>query len=295
MILGGAMPFGGWELGATVRVLSGHTDIIWSVVPVDSAGAGVMLWTTSSDRTIRRWDPVVGTQIGASIPYPEGFPGRLVPVTDRTGQRLLLHVVAKEADDGFGTAVPVVRYFDPTTATELRPPLSVRPGPSGHPICQVNLPDGRVTIATGRDSGVQLWDLDSGAPVGPMLTFPGQFETATSMWTLDSGGNTVLVVCRSRGDIGRYDVASILAGTWTGTQTKLTGLAPVDAVPVPLPDGGPGWPSEVSGADRTRTRTLWRTGCTCSTRRRCNRSDRTSSCPPRSKPWPASRCGTAGT
>ncbi|HET6393083.1 MAG TPA: WD40 repeat domain-containing protein [Blastococcus sp.] len=234
------MPFGGWELGATVRVLSGHTDVIWSVVPVDSAGAGVVLWTTSSDRTIRRWDPVAGTQIGASIPYPEGFPGRLVPFTDRTGKRLLLHVAAKDADDGFGTAVPVVRYFDPTTATELRPPLSVRPGPSGHTICQVNLPDGRVTIATRHDPGVQLWDLDSGAPVGPKLTFPGQFEIATSMRTLDSGGNTVLVVCRSRGHIGRYDVASIVAGTWTGTQTKLTGLSPVDAVAVPLPDGRTG-------------------------------------------------------
>jgi WD40 repeat protein len=232
------MSFGGWEVGATVRVLTGHTDAVWSVVPVTAPAGDVVLWSSSSDRTVRRWDPRSG-QIGQPIAIREGFPPSLGLFTDRHGKRLILLLAGKETPDGTGGLIPVVHFFDADTAVEVRPPLTVVPGPTGEP-CPLRLPDGRVLIATRVGDDVQLFDLDAGTGVGPVLTLPGRFDVPVALEEMTVAGKQTLMVCSSSAVVGLYDVAAVLAGSWTGPQTTLTGLQAAGAVAVPLPNGRTG-------------------------------------------------------
>jgi WD40 repeat protein len=121
---------------------------VLSVALGNAADGRLIAATGSDDRTVRVWDPLTGTPIGA-------------PLTGHTHP--VLSVALGNAPDGrliaaTGSDDRTVRIWDPLTGTPIGAPLT------GHTstvlsVALGNAPDGRLIAATGSDDRtVRIWD-----------------------------------------------------------------------------------------------------------------------------------------
>ncbi|HWM58338.1 MAG TPA: WD40 repeat domain-containing protein [Pseudonocardia sp.] len=236
------MTHGGWASDVTSRVL-GTGSSTFSLVPVTLADGRAVVFGIAND-VIRRWDPVDGSEAGPPI-FPAQPPSHSGAVVDRTGKPWI--VLAYPTNDGTFTRV---HFMDAATGLESRPPLT---GPQlvGTRFWTLPLPDGRVLLAVNRDfvgnsptpdgdpstfyhTTTQLWDPETGSPVGP-LHQPRSQDEVSPRGTVVVDGKVMLI------DIAwphrLWDIATIEAGSWTpAVEFTFERGAGTPAI-VPLADG----------------------------------------------------------
>ena len=155
-------------------VLEGHTDQVQCICAFTLDGR-TLLASTSYDRTVRVWDPAVGTEQWVL----HGHEGAVNSVCAFTldGRALLASCGGDRT----------VRIWDPAAATQL----SVLRGHTGWitSICAFSL-DGRSLLATGSyDQTVRIWDPATGVEHIAMAGHTDRIESVC-MFTLD--GQTLL-------------------------------------------------------------------------------------------------------
>jgi WD40 repeat protein len=161
------------------RVISGHDDIVWTVV---IAPGGTWLASGGADRTVRVWDAVTGRQravltghnrpVRAMVLAPDGTwlasgAGRTVRVWDAvtgreravlTGHSGLVYALAVAPDGGWlvsGGFDGTLRVWDMATGRQR----AVLTGHEGPVRAVAVAPDGTWLASGGADQTVRLWDV----------------------------------------------------------------------------------------------------------------------------------------
>jgi WD40 repeat protein len=182
-----------WESGsgATMAVLpsSRHPGAIIGICPLPSLDGVLRLATASDDGTVRVWDPVTGSQVGAPmidqsgcmwdicfLPTPRGA-GRLATISDDGG----------------------VRQWDLDTGQRAGPVLSGHVG-QGWGICTLPsglLPGEETHLASGgQDGTVCVWDPFSARLRGAPLDDSDHSVGVVRLTASDAAGLTCLLVTR---------------------------------------------------------------------------------------------------
>ncbi|MCT2592998.1 hypothetical protein LHJ74_24310 [Streptomyces sp. N2-109] len=194
---------------ALIRTLTSHTG------PVRAAAVspdGTWLATTSTDQTVRIWDPTTGTEVRTLTGHTHAV--RAVAVSP-DGSWLATH--------GDGT----VRIWDPTTGTEVRTLTSHTRAVRAVAVS----PDGTWLATTDGGQTVRIWDPTTGTEVRTLSGHTGHvYSVAVSpdgTWLATTdGGQTVRIwdpttgteVRTLSGHTGHvYSVAVSPDGTWLAT------------------------------------------------------------------------------
>jgi WD40 repeat protein len=219
--------------------LTGHTGMVNQVRCLTLPGRGAILATAGDDGTIRLWDPVTATPIGAPMTGHTNSVENLTTLPGADGTTLL----ASTGGDG------TVRIWNPATGRQVGDPLTGHTGPVWG-VCTLpgtgpdGHPDGTTLLATtGTDGTVRIWNPATGRQVGDPLT--GHTGPVDGVCTLPGtglsdppDGTTLLATTGSDGTVRIWNPA-------TGRQVgdPLTGHTgqPVGVCTLPGigPDGRP--------------------------------------------------------
>ena len=207
-----------WENGATSTVLTtGHE--VSDVVVGARLSEGHPIVCGNMGGLVRCWI-ADGAELSTTPTFPER-PIQALILPPRVGFGGGQPVLAVRY--GFSAVNNCLRFFNPVSGEEAAPAWT-DPDVQGH-LLLLEPPDGRVLLAveTGTASStVQLWDVSTRARVGAPLPFPGARVFALDSTVVD--GRLVLMTCTQVGDIGLWDVADAVGGTWRGVRFTAPGV-----------------------------------------------------------------------
>ena len=149
-----------WPIGHS-EILGKHTSAVIAVTALVLPDGRPIAITGSGDATVRVWDLISGTPIGAPL---TGHPGPVDAVAALVLPDGRPIAVIDSDDDN------TVRVWDLTTSTPIGDPLKGHTG-TVLAAAELVLPDGRpIAITGGSDATVRVWDLTTGTPIGDPLT-----------------------------------------------------------------------------------------------------------------------------
>lgn len=180
--------------------LTGHSSVVNKVCAVPLPDGRTVIASASDDGTVRLWDPLTLTPVGAPLLGHKGMVEDVVSFLTTSGEPRL----ATGGSDG------TIRFWNPVSGQQILPPLEGHEGPvwevtvirepagSG-----VGSPSPRVASA-GADGSVRLWDGESGAPLGePYRGHEGAAWTLTSVLVPTESGSPESLWIVSGGIDGR--------------------------------------------------------------------------------------------
>ena len=202
-------PYGRWDpaTGDQRATLEGHQGSVRALCTVPLPDGTILLASGSYDRTVRLWEPVVGSLRGPAQSRP---PVRAVCTVPLRGTTLL------------ASGDRTVQLRDPATGE----PRTVLRGLGGivRALCAVPLPDGTTLLASASGGRVvRLWDPDSGKrqtlleghsgsvnalcavtmPDGMPVLASGDSRGAVHLWETDTGQQRAVL------DVGRGSVRAL--------------------------------------------------------------------------------------
>jgi WD40 repeat protein len=127
-------------------VLSGHSDIVTAVVSFEAASGKNLIASASHDRTIRIWDPSVGTEVGRIT--TKRRIKCLTCFTKLTGETLLV----SGAQDG------TICIWDPVSLSQIGKTLKGHVGPVNTIISIAGRDGHPLLVSGGADRTIRLWD-----------------------------------------------------------------------------------------------------------------------------------------
>ncbi|MEV5556352.1 WD40 repeat domain-containing protein [Nonomuraea wenchangensis] len=190
----------------TETVLTGHDDFVNGVCAM-TLDDRTLLATTSSDRTVRVWDPATGTQIHALI-------GHTAEVTAICAFTIAgLTVLATSSMD------KTIRIWDPASGANLRTYKGHTYGVTG--LCTLTA-DGRILlVSTSDDRTARVWD-----PAARLClhTLIGHTAKVTAACALTLDGRPLLATASQDRTIRLWDpVTGACLRTLTGHAEEITG------------------------------------------------------------------------
>ena len=226
------MTFGGWENGVTSRVIIENSgpEHGWRLVPLTLPDGRAVLFGIG-DAVIRRWDPIDGSEVGPPIFGAQRI-WQAAAFVDNARQVWL--IVTYRAHEGPSTGI---HFLDAATGLESRPPVTAPQLVDPLDTYPVTMPDGRALVAVGfsvvlpdgwRIQATQLWDPETGKPVGP-----ANQTVVRGSAVID--GRPVLLGTGS-GEVLLWDVAGIVGGAWTAQRLPVEELSSeAEAEPIVVP------------------------------------------------------------
>jgi len=178
--------------------LAGHTERVTSLAALPLADGRCLLASgSSSDRSVRLWDPTSGSAVGAPLAAHSREVTSLAALPLADGHCLLAS----------GSADGTIRLWDPASGSAVGAPLA------GHTrevtsLAALTLADGRCLLASGSaDKTIRLWDPVSGGAVGAPLA--GHTRQVTLLAALPLAGGRCLLASRGEdGSIRLWDPTS---------------------------------------------------------------------------------------
>jgi WD40 repeat protein len=154
--------------------MAGHAGGLLTLTAWQDSSGHTRLASAGSDRTIRIWDPDTGV--------PAGEP--LSVLTQEVWALCSWHIPDGSPRVASGEFADVIRLWDPVAGTPIGEPLIGGMGAVRAFTCWKHK-EGSFRIASGGDSGIHIWDTDTGASVRGWQV-PGGVRALTC-WRADDG------------------------------------------------------------------------------------------------------------